>query len=133
MVGFPGESDEDFNATCRLIEGSPLTYLHVFPFSSRPGTAAAELPYAVPDHVSKHRGRALRQLIAQKNEAFRRSMIGRDVEVLVLDEEPENGARPAVSNNFLRVAVPLTAPINEWLQVRIEDLHDDGLIARLSL
>src|SRR5215467_6652470 len=66
MVGFPGETDEDFIATYRLIEDSPLTYLHVFPFSSRPGTVAADLPYQVPDHVSKHRAKSLRRLITQK-------------------------------------------------------------------
>ncbi|HSU87736.1 MAG TPA: tRNA (N(6)-L-threonylcarbamoyladenosine(37)-C(2))-methylthiotransferase MtaB, partial [Terriglobia bacterium] len=51
MVGFPGETDEDFADTHRLIEQSPLTYLHVFPYSSRPGTVAADLPNPIPDHV----------------------------------------------------------------------------------
>src|SRR5207253_10419767 len=71
MVGFPGETDDDFAATFNLIDASPLTYLHVFPFSSRPGTVAAGLPFIVPDHVAKHRARSLRQLIARKNESFR--------------------------------------------------------------
>src|SRR5204863_5883271 len=97
--------------------------------SSRPGTVAANLPYSVPDHVSKHRARALRQLIAKKNEDFRRAMIGRDLQVLVLEDEPENGMRPAISNNFIRVAVPVTAPTNQWISVRVDALNEDGLIA----
>src|SRR5262249_17519684 len=115
MVGFPGETDDDFAATYRLIENAPLTYLHVFPYSARPGTVAAGLPFPVPDHVVRHRARSLRQMIALKNESFRRSMIGREIEVLVLDEEPERGWRSALSNNFIRVNVPENTPANEWI------------------
>src|SRR5437762_6162612 len=78
MVGFPGESDEEFSETYRLIESSPLTYLHVFPYSSRPGTSAAVMPSPVPAHVAQFRAKALRRLIAEKNAAFRSNMIGRD-------------------------------------------------------
>src|SRR5207253_7727767 len=78
MTGFPGETDEDFTATYRLIEQSPLTYLHVFPYSPRPGTVAADLANPIPEHVSRFRAKTLRNLIAQKNEVFRRAMIGRE-------------------------------------------------------
>jgi threonylcarbamoyladenosine tRNA methylthiotransferase MtaB len=69
MVGFPGETDEDFQATYHLIEQSPLTYLHVFPYSPRPGTVAADLPNPIPDHVSRFRGKSLRNLIANEASA----------------------------------------------------------------
>ncbi len=123
MTGFPEETDEDFAATHRLIEESPLTYLHVFPFSLRPGTAAADLPNPVPDHVSRFRSKALRSLIAEKNERFRRSMIGREMDVLTL----EDGA--AVSSNFIRVSVAEECPLNEWVRVRVTGLEGDGLQA----
>jgi threonylcarbamoyladenosine tRNA methylthiotransferase MtaB len=129
MVGFPGETDDDFAATYRLIESSPLTYLHVFPFSSRPGTVASDLPYAVPEHVARHRAKLLRQLIAEKNRRFRQTMIGRQLEVLVLEEPPENGKRSAISSNFIRVRVPEDMPANEWTRVLIADLSEDGLQA----
>lgn len=129
MVGFPGESDAEFAATYQLIENSPLTYLHVFPFSSRPGTVAADLPCPVPDHVARHRAKLLRRLIARKNDAFRRSMIDREIEVLILEEEAENGSRHAISNNFIRVRVLANAPVNEWTKVRVTGLMDDGLEA----
>jgi threonylcarbamoyladenosine tRNA methylthiotransferase MtaB len=123
MVGFPGETDADFNATYRLIEQSALTYLHVFPYSSRPGTAAAELSNRIPDHVSRFRAKTLRSLIAQKNEAFRRRLIGRELEVLTLDDGS------ALSSNFVRVKVPDGLPVNEWMRVLVTGLDEGGLQA----
>jgi len=123
MVGFPGEMDDDFSATFRLIEDSPLTYLHVFPYSSRPGTVAAGLPHAIPEQVSRLRARGLRNLAAQKNEEFRRQMIGQEIDVLTL----EDGS--AISSNFVRVSVPVDSPSNEWIRVRVTDLEEAGLYA----
>jgi threonylcarbamoyladenosine tRNA methylthiotransferase MtaB len=123
MVGFPGESDEDFQSTYRLIEESPLTYLHVFPFSSRPGTVAAGMPGNAPEHVARFRAKALRQLIARKNEEFRRGMIGREIEALVL----EDGS--ALSDTFIRIELSSTPAINEWIRVRVIALTEDGLQA----
>jgi threonylcarbamoyladenosine tRNA methylthiotransferase MtaB len=123
MVGFPGETDEEFLETYRLIEHSPLTYLHVFPFSSRPGTVAADLPNPIPDHVSRFRARTLRNLIAGKNEDFRRQMIGKEIDVLTL----EDGS--AISSNFIRVCVPPDCPVNEWIRVDVIGLDENGLCA----
>jgi len=129
MAGFPGETDADFTMTYQLIENSGLTYLHVFPFSARPGTVAADLSYPVAEHVSRHRVKALRRLAAAKNEEFRRSLLGREIEVLVLDEEPENGMRSAISGNFVRVQLPVTVPVNTWLKVQVTGISEDGLYA----
>jgi threonylcarbamoyladenosine tRNA methylthiotransferase MtaB len=123
MVGFPGETDEDFIATYRLIEESPLTYLHVFPYSSRPGTVAAELPNQVPEHVSRFRAKTLRALIARKNEAFRRAMVGSEIEVLTLDDAS------SLSSNFVRVTLPVSVPANQWMRVLVTDLDDHGVRA----
>jgi threonylcarbamoyladenosine tRNA methylthiotransferase MtaB len=123
MVGFPGETDEDFQLTYELIETSPLTYLHVFPYSSRPGTVAASLPNPIPERVSKFRAKMLRELIARKNEAFRRQMVGRQLEVLTL----EDGT--AISSNFIRVNVPAGTPVNRWSPVTVHGLSEDGLYA----
>jgi threonylcarbamoyladenosine tRNA methylthiotransferase MtaB len=121
MVGFPGETDDEFMETYRLIEQSPLTYLHVFPFSTRPGTVAAGLPNHVPESVSHYRGKALRSLIVRKNEQFRLSMVGRELDVLVL----EDGT--GISSNFLRVKVPAEAPRNRWIQLKVTGLDAEGL------
>jgi len=124
MVGFPGESDEEFSETFRLIEPSPLTYLHVFPYSSRPGTPAADMPAPVPSHVAQFRAKALRRLIAKKNEAFRSSLIGRNLDVLVLN------SGDAISNNFIRVYPEAVMQRNTWISVRVTALQGDGLAAR---
>jgi threonylcarbamoyladenosine tRNA methylthiotransferase MtaB len=123
MVGFPGETDEEFTETFRLIEDAPLTYLHVFPYSMRPGTPAATLEAQVPERVSQFRGKALRRLIARKNEEFRQSMIGRTLDVLVL--QPEE----AISTNFIRVRVPAKLKVNEWVSLGVAGLDGDGLRA----
>jgi threonylcarbamoyladenosine tRNA methylthiotransferase MtaB len=123
MAGFPGETDEDFMATYRLIDESPLTYIHVFPYSSRPGTVAAELGSHIPDHVARHRGKLLRDLVAEKNQTFRRSMIGRTVDVLTL----EDGT--GISSNFVRVSLPAGTPANHWTQAVVTALDDNGVQA----
>ena len=70
MVGFPGETDEEFEQTRAFIERLPFTYLHVFTYSSRPGTPSAEMPDQVPVQVARERNRVLRELIAEKKRAF---------------------------------------------------------------
>jgi threonylcarbamoyladenosine tRNA methylthiotransferase MtaB len=124
MVGFPGETDDEFSETFKLIEASPLTYLHVFPYSLRPGTPAADMASPVPSHVAQFRAKTLRRLIANKNEAFRSSLIGRDLEVLVLN------SGDAISNNFIRVYPEADMPRNTWISVRATALQGEGLAAR---
>jgi threonylcarbamoyladenosine tRNA methylthiotransferase MtaB len=68
MTGFPGETDAEFEATRRLIEDLPFTYLHVFTYSARPGTPAAAMPNQVPVHVARERNRILRELAGEKDE-----------------------------------------------------------------
>ena len=70
MVGFPGETDEEFEQTRAFIEALPFTYLHVFPYSERPGTPAAERKDQVPESVRKARGRVLKELGMAKNASF---------------------------------------------------------------
>lgn len=123
MVGFPGETEEDFSATYELIKNSPLTYIHVFPYSPRPGTVAADLPHSVPDHVARFRAKVLRKLIGRKNEEFRLEMIGREIEVLTL----EDGS--AISGNFIRVKMPEASPLNRWIRVVVTSLDPNGVQA----
>jgi threonylcarbamoyladenosine tRNA methylthiotransferase MtaB len=84
MTGFPGETDAEFESTRHLIEELPFTYLHVFTYSARPGTPAAAMPHQVPVPVARDRNRILRDLAAQKKQAFMRSFIGKTVEAITL-------------------------------------------------
>ena len=97
MTGFPGETDQEFEESRAFIESLPFTYLHVFTYSERPGTPAAELPQ-VPAQVRKLRTHILRDLAAKKNLEFRQSMIGRTISVVTLD-------RGALSENYLKVTL----------------------------
>lgn len=131
MVGFPGETDEDFKQTFRFIASLPFTYLHVFPFSRRPGTPADTMEGQVPGAVLRERSRILRELSAEKNRDFRQRQIGKVLRVLTLDEKVEAGSS-ALSDNYLRVLLPraLHAP-NELLDVQIVAATQQILVGQL--
>jgi threonylcarbamoyladenosine tRNA methylthiotransferase MtaB len=122
MAGFPGETDTEFEENRAFIECLPFTYLHVFTYSERPGTAAAEMRHPVPIHVRRERSRSLRELAAQKNLEFRRRMTGRKLSVVTL-EEP----RTALSSNYLKVEMVAERPSNQLLEVEIAGLTYAGL------
>ncbi len=84
MVGFPGETDDDFEQTRALIESLPFTYLHVFTYSSRPGTPSAAMPWQVRGDVAHERNRILRELAARKKRQFQEGFVGRTLEAITL-------------------------------------------------
>ena len=85
MVGFPGETEAEFEETRRLIEDLPFTYLHVFTYSARPGTPAAAMGKQIPVHVARERNRILRELASEKKLAFMRGFIGKRIETITLN------------------------------------------------
>jgi threonylcarbamoyladenosine tRNA methylthiotransferase MtaB len=127
MVGFPGETDELFEESRSFIEHLPFTYLHVFTYSSRPGTPSAAMPDQVPVNVARERNRVLRELAAEKNLAFRESFIGRSLEVITL-QEGDNDWTEALSDNYLRVEIAGRYNPNKVMRVGIADLEEDGLL-----
>ena len=128
MVGFPGETDELFAESRSFIEHLPFTYLHVFTYSSRPGTPSAAMPDQVPVHVARERNRVLRELAAQKNLEFRERFLGKILNVITLQTNDENSTE-ALSDNYLKVRLAGQIPANQWLTARITDLALDSLIA----
>src|SRR3982750_2573006 len=86
MVGFPGETDAEFEESRSFIDSLPFTYLHVFTYSERPGTPAAEVASQVPNETRKHRTHVLRELARQKSAAFRRSMVGRTLSAVTIED-----------------------------------------------
>jgi threonylcarbamoyladenosine tRNA methylthiotransferase MtaB len=105
LVGFPTETSEDFQGTYDLVAALPVAYLHVFPFSPRPGTPAADLP-RLPEREVKARARRLRELGQAKKREFYQSQIGKVVEVLVEGPAGPVGRLKGLSANYLRVALP---------------------------
>jgi threonylcarbamoyladenosine tRNA methylthiotransferase MtaB len=128
MVGFPGETDEMFAETRDFIAGLPFTYLHVFTFSSRPGTKAAKMAGHVPAPVAKERNRSLRELIAEKNRRWRETFVGEEIEAITLHPKPD-GSTEALSNNYIKVCLAGEHPANQLLRVTIDALTADGLEA----
>lgn len=129
IVGFPGESERDFRDTYELIERLPFTYLHVFSFSVRPGTAGATLSDPVPAPVAKERSRALRALATDKGARFRTRQVGKELRVLTLHTTNEDGTRNALSENYLKVRVPAAVSPNELFSVRVTAVEDSHLRA----
>jgi threonylcarbamoyladenosine tRNA methylthiotransferase MtaB len=122
MVGFPGETGEEFEENRAFIASLPFTYLHVFTYSERPGTPAAVAADHVPMPVRKERNRVLRELAAGKNLAFRQSMVGRTLSVVTLEQ-----AGMALSDNYLKVELASPRAANRILEVAIEGVTDTGL------
>ena len=108
ITGFPGETDEDHAQTVALVEELPYTYLHVFPFSPREGTVAADLveEMPVPQRVAGERSKELRELVQAKGEAYRRRRAGSRARVVL-----EGEGRLALTEDYLRVGV--TGPLPE--------------------
>ncbi len=106
LVGFPGETESAFKNTHDLIVGLPLTYLHVFPFSSRPGTPAARFPDPVPAEIIKQRCRNLRELGLEKKRAFYGQQIGKTVEILIEEQrERSSGLLKGLTANYIPVLI----------------------------
>jgi threonylcarbamoyladenosine tRNA methylthiotransferase MtaB len=114
MVGFPGETDAEFEESRQFIASMPFTYLHVFTYSERPGTPAAEDTGAVPMPLRKERNRVLRELAALKNLEFRQSFVGRRVSAVTLHEPAL-----ALSENYLKVSLARFREPNRIVDVRI--------------
>jgi threonylcarbamoyladenosine tRNA methylthiotransferase MtaB len=128
IVGFPGESDQDFSRLLRFVETSPLTYAHVFAYSPRPGTPAAERPQ-LPDAVKKRRSEALRRAAAEKNLRFRQSFVGRDLEAVVI--RARDGRAEGLSGNYIRVSIAgAPAAPRAAVRVRITGLTARGVEGR---
>jgi len=107
ITGFPGERDEDHAATVALVRALPFTSLHVFPYSERPGTAAARLPEAVAPQLARERAAELREIAAAKADAYRRRRAGSDADVVVVRDGP---APRGLTEDYLDVALGAGAP-----------------------
>ena len=102
IAGFPGESEAEFAQTLKFVESLPLSYLHVFPFSPRPGTPAATMTPQLHSRVVKERAQALRAVSAEKSQAYAQRFIGRQLQVLV---QRDAGGRKGLSRNYLPVLI----------------------------
>jgi threonylcarbamoyladenosine tRNA methylthiotransferase MtaB len=132
IVGFPGESNEDFHESMAFVRQIAFSAGHVFVFSPRPGTPAYELPERVPAAVGKERSLALRNLFAELNRNYRSRFIGRELSVLWEMAKPDDLGRilhTGHSDNYIKVEATLEQNYwNQVQQVAILQLSPDGLV-----
>jgi threonylcarbamoyladenosine tRNA methylthiotransferase MtaB len=137
MVGFPGETDGEFEESVAFIRALPFAYLHLFPFSARPGTRAWALHAAdqVAPAVVEKRTAVLRALAAEKSAAHRRRFVGRTLEAITL-HTPEvlarRGRTAALTENFLPVELAGSFAANQLLRVEVTGLNRESELTALA-
>jgi threonylcarbamoyladenosine tRNA methylthiotransferase MtaB len=122
IVGFPGETDDDFDGLVSYLERSPLTHVHVFPYSDRPGTAAAAMSGKVAGVIVRERGRRIREVAARLADRFRRSQVGSVRPGLTLED-----GSTVMTDNYLKLTIPPGRARNERVRVRIGSPHQGEL------
>ncbi|MGB8930112.1 MAG: radical SAM protein, partial [Anaeromyxobacteraceae bacterium] len=119
MVGFPGETDADFRETLRLLEQLPIAYLHVFPFSARPGTPAASMPDPIAGPVVRERARELVALGDRRWRGYLKELAGHVLEVVV--ERVEGGLARGTARRYATVRWPASGEQRgQVVRVRVE-------------
>jgi len=134
IVGFPGETDAQFEETRRFIADSPLNYLHVFSYSVRPGTPAAGRPDRIDPEIIRERSRILRSLGAELSLRFRRSFLGRTLPVLTLRDRRPDGRLRALSDNFIEVDLDPSggSMSNRLLEARVTAVEPARTLASVA-
>jgi threonylcarbamoyladenosine tRNA methylthiotransferase MtaB len=137
MVGFPGETAAEFEETLELVRRLPFGYLHLFPFSPRPGTRGWALHAAdpVPSAVIDKRMSTLRTLADEKSDAHRRSFIGRELEAITLhtpEKKAAIGRTAALTENFLPVELEIPIPANRLVRLRVTGTDADGTLRAVN-
>jgi threonylcarbamoyladenosine tRNA methylthiotransferase MtaB len=142
IVGFPGETEENFNHTYDLVNSLPFSYLHVFPFSRRKGTPASEFTRRVNEKEIKRRAEAMRGLGREKRQAFYRQFLDQELSVLVENrEEKETGRGKGLSRNYIPVLLDDGNGAgnhrngregdNQECMVRVTGLSEKGVIGKV--
>jgi threonylcarbamoyladenosine tRNA methylthiotransferase MtaB len=127
MVGFPGETDSDFEQTRRMVETLPFTYLHVFTYSARPGTPAAAMFDQVPVPVARERNRILRELAEKKKLEFMKSFVGRSLAAITLNVADDKYTE-TLTDNYLKLRLAGKHEANHWVQTQVLQVSRDSLV-----
>ena len=129
MVGCRGEKPEYFEECFNFLKSLPVTQLHVFPYSERPGTSALSIPYVVEEKEKKQRSKRLLELSDQKTHDFYAKYIGQEMDVL-FEKAPRGKAMHGFTDNYIRVELPASSARieydNEIIRVKLGDFNHDG-------
>jgi threonylcarbamoyladenosine tRNA methylthiotransferase MtaB len=136
MTGFPGEDEKEFMKTLSLLESLPITYVHAFPFSPRPGTAAGAMPDSVPKKEKARRVRAVISLGERKRQAFYERHIGRTTDCLVEQRDRKSGMWRGLTQNYITVFIEDAAGLeglqNRVLPVLVSRVEDGRAFGRIA-
>jgi len=124
IVGFPGESEREFEDSLRACRQIGFSKIHTFPFSARHGTPAAEMPHQIPKSVKAERGRQLAELETELKRDYANSLIGKTIQVLV--EKREEQACFGTADRYLRVRIPVPLPSGSLVDVRVYQLDESA-------
>ncbi|MGA9507385.1 MAG: tRNA (N(6)-L-threonylcarbamoyladenosine(37)-C(2))-methylthiotransferase MtaB [Candidatus Sulfotelmatobacter sp.] len=136
MTGFPGETEAEFESTRRLIEELPFTYLHVFTYSARPGTAAAAMLNQVTIHVARERNQVLRELATSKKQTFMQSFIGKRLEAITLSamkKRPDGDFTEALTDNYQKLFLKGRHEANRWIRADIAAVEDGAFVGNVTV
>ena len=126
IVGFPGEGEEEFMESYRLLEEVGASFLHIFPFSERPGTPAVDMPNKVQSRIATERVSRLEELSDRLHSEFAKRYLGTERDVL-FESTDRSGQMFGYTDNYLRVCAPYdTSKINQICRVKLESLQEDG-------
>lgn len=133
IVGFPGETEEDFLQTYHFLNSLDISYLHVFTYSERENTPAAEMKGVVPHNIRKQRNRMLRILSEKKQQHFYRQFVGETATVL-LEGDNKNGYMHGYTANYIKVKIPYDrALVNTLQKVELTGIESSGEMSALLL
>jgi threonylcarbamoyladenosine tRNA methylthiotransferase MtaB len=130
IVGFPGESEGEFVESLTTVEALGFARVHVFPFSARPGTPAAQMRHSIPAQVKAERSRSMRAVAAESHRAFRQRFVGQTMQVLWESSRPgDDGALwSGLTDNYLRVYAPCADDLTNTLTpTRLRALAGGGI------
>ena len=128
IAGFPTETEDSFNNTLKLADEIDFAYMHIFPYSRRPGTAAAEMTDMVGDERRKEMAAALRELAKRKKLDYMKMHIGKTLDVLI-EERDQNGSWRGTSSNYLKVRMLDNAQSRgSIVPVKIQEMQNDQLV-----
>ena len=129
IAGFPGESDAEFDETLQLVNNLPFSDLHVFPYSRRPGTKAADMPAQIPAHVIKNRAEQLRAAAGNKKQEFLQRQLGATLNVLVQGYNAKTSMCNGISKNYIHTTFAGNARMinTEWT-VTVTGVDSQGVI-----
>ena len=126
IVAFPGETEEEFQASLAFIRKCAFADMHIFPYSRRPGTPADKMPGQHNNATKEERSRRAIAIAEERNLAYRQSLMGTEQEVLF--EETEGDFDTGHAPNYMKVYVPATGRHNQIVRVKITGIHADGLL-----